>query len=123
VNGRVAAVLGQSSVNLSEKRMADPTKLLSELMTTIENLCLENEVTKIMLQEYWPPTEKLSWRATMNQNCAARKDHFYEQIAGKLPVPELVAPAQFYAILAALTQAIQETQEASNLRVEKLKGS
>jgi hypothetical protein len=82
--------------------MPDATKFLAELISTVENLCCENEAAKIMLQEYWPPKEKLSWRVALSQNCTAMKDRFHEQISEKLPVPELVVPAQFYAILAAL---------------------
>ena len=103
--------------------MPDATKSLAELVSTIENLCCENEVAKTMLQEYWPPTEKLSWKAALNQNCTAVKDRFHEQISGNIPAPELVVPAQFYAILAELNKVIRESQQQASLRIEKLRGS
>jgi hypothetical protein len=99
--------------------MSDAIKPLAELIAAIESLCLENETAKVMLQEYWPPTEKLSWKSALSQNCTARKDRFHGQISKTLPDPLPVVPAQFAAILAALTQAIQSMQEESNLRIEK----
>jgi len=85
---------------------------ITELIQEIEGLCHENEVAKLLLQENWPPAQKLSASATLNQGCKES----LEQFRSRMPIsdPKLLstpeALEQFPAFLSGLIVAIQQTR-------------
>jgi hypothetical protein len=98
---------------------------LTALLRTIERLCLENEVARIMLQEYWPPAERISSYAALNQNCSNAELEFRSRAPiAKISLSTIPdAPGQCTEFLQSLTKAIGQTREQTFQQVEKMKGT
>ena len=85
---------------------------ITQLIQEIEGLCLENEVARLLLQENWPPVQKLSAYATLNQGCKESSAGFRSRApisdTKLLSIPD--APEQVPAFLSELIKAIQQTR-------------
>jgi hypothetical protein len=97
----------------------------AKLVEAITALCLENEVAQIMLQEYWPPSEKISSYAALQDNCRGKEAEF----RSRAPISKIqsstipASPAQFSAFLLKLSGAIEQTRQNTLQRVERAKGT
>jgi hypothetical protein len=97
----------------------------ANLVEAITTLCLENEVAQIMLQEYWPPSERISSYAALKENCRGKEAEF----RSRAPISKIqtaiipASPAQFSAFLLRLSGAIEKTRLSTMERVEKARGT
>jgi hypothetical protein len=103
--------------------MEQTNNLLQQLMKSIEGLCHENEILRLLLQENWPQSQRLSPQAILGQACRASEEEFRSRsrnadtkLASVVSVP---APCQ--EILASLTEWIQEIRTQTFGRIQKLK--
>jgi hypothetical protein len=103
--------------------MENTENVLGNLVRTIERLCLENEILKIMLQENWATAQKVSWQTALRENCTDKRTQFHSQS----PISEILfslpldVPAPCVSILQVLTEAIHKTAQESDLRVDESK--
>ena len=105
--------------------MNESSRSLAELIQEIEQLCVENEVSQLFLQENWPPSATVSASAVLAQCC---KDSLAEfrarmQISDTKLLSMSLAPEHIAATLETLTQAIRSTRQEIRDRLERLRNT
>jgi hypothetical protein len=100
-------------------------KVLQILKQSIEALCLENEILRLILQENWPTAQRLPPLAVLNQGCKESEAEFHSR--SRIADTKLAAiadvPAPCEEILVALAEWIQQTRKQTLARVESAKGT
>jgi len=101
------------------------TNPLADLIAEIELLLLLSEVSQLLLQENWPPSQKLSAYAALRQGRRESEAEF----RSRMPTSDTkllsmsLAPEHIDATLGELTEAIRQTHSLISDRVEKARGS
>lgn len=89
----------------------------------IEDLCLENEIAQLLLQENWPPAQTLSAYAVLRQGCKEHEAEFHSrtQLFDTTTASMPDVPHECSAFLLRLAIDIEKTRQASRERVEQAK--
>ena len=101
----------------------DGNNPLSELLNAIKDLCIENEVLKLMVQENWATIQELSWEDALRKNCNDKEVRLRSQSTklGILPdqMQDVLVPCG--SILREMTEAIEQTRAETDLRIQSAK--
>lgn len=94
---------------------------LEALKQSIAGLCHENEILRLLLQENWPLSQRLSPQAVLGQACRESEAEFHSRsrTADTKFASIAVAQVPCQEILVALSEWIQETRKQTFDRVEK----
>lgn len=94
---------------------------IKRAMQSIEGLCLENEILRLLLQENWPVAQKLSPRAVLSHGCREHEEEFRSRnkTSDTRLSPALSVPAPCQQILEALSEWIEQIREKTIDRVEQ----
>lgn len=100
-------------------------KELKELLAVLENLLVENEQAKLMLQENWSEKQTLSWEEAFASNYSQRVDEhpfyaFFDALRASVPQD---AEAQTPSIFVELAKAIEQTRSQIDQKVRKAKNT
>ena len=97
--------------------------LIPDLIEEIEELCLENETARILLEENWPPAQTLPAETVLSQGCRASQAGFRSRMpisdTKLLSTPDV--PGPFASFLEELIEAIRKTRQLTHSRIENLK--
>ena len=97
--------------------------LIPDLIEEIEELCLENETARILLEENWPPAQTLPAETVLSQGCRASQEGFRSRMpisdTKLLSTPDV--PGPFASFLEELIEAIRKTRQLTHSRIENLK--
>src|ERR1017187_10477769 len=105
--------------------MANEINQLQIVKQSIEGLCLENEILRLLLQENWPVAQKLSPLAVLNQSCKEHEAEFHSRskTADTKLSSALYVPAPCEQILADLAEWIRQMREGTFDRIEKARNT
>jgi hypothetical protein len=101
--------------------MPNKNNPLETLRQSIAELCHENEILRLLLQENWPPSQRLSPQAILGQ---ARREseaefHSRSRTADTKFASIAAVPPPCREILEALSKWIQEARTQTFDRIEK----
>jgi hypothetical protein len=96
---------------------------ITRLLRAIEELCLENEIAQLLLQENWPPAQTLPAFVVLRQGCREHEEEFHSrmQILDTTTSSMPDVPPECSAFLLKLAIGIEKTRQASRERVERAK--
>ena len=101
----------------------DELTALQKVTQSIERLCLENEVLRLLLQENWPIAQRLSPLAVLNQGCteSAKEFHSRNKTSDTRLADDSDVPAPCEQILESLATWIEQMRNRTSVLVEQSK--